>query len=196
MGTLRLAVATALCMSAAAAAEECPGPPEEVWPDNRPHHLHLVTYGTIGACARPSSTVAASGPCGEAGLGTEVSFSHRHRLVFETGAGFVRSRVSFDPVTGVTTTSGGPGYVAFRVMWGLDFHALFFMHLGAQLKIPWERPTLGAQIPIDLGTRIGHFLELGVRSYVGFDGVYASQTPKWSATPSFGAQAFVRVFIL
>jgi hypothetical protein len=169
-----------------------------IWPDGKIGRPHLMAGAAFGACIRDGE-VAGGGSCGELSIGTDVPLPARFRFGAELGVGFMSSVTSGDPMFGVSKSSGGPAYGALRVMLGYDFTDLFFVRSGPQTRATFAfgKMTTGVQLAVDLGTRVSTFrlhnrLEVGLRSYLGFDGVAATATPKWSTDFCFGTTVLLR----
>ena len=168
-------------------------PPEPAWPDGIGGKFHLLGAAALGSCVRWNTPAAGTGVCGELGLAGEVAVSPRWNLTVELGIGFMNRTTSSD--FGGARSTGGPAFAALRVMAGHDVFRFFFVRPGLQVRTNWAlgRANAGAQLAVDVGTRVGDRLELGMRPFAGFDGVASTGSPGWSPALSFGATFLARV---
>jgi hypothetical protein len=191
----RLAVPFALVVAAAPARAD--GSVEPVWPDGK---VHPSIGAAFGWCSRQGLAAGGAGACGEA-VTVGVDFpirSHRTDMHFliELGYGLMTPTTWGDPVLGVATGSGGE-YGVVRPMFGFDVTRLFFVRFGAQFRalLTLETLTPGGEAVVELGTRIGDSLEIGIHGMVGADGVLTSPGGLSDAAFVLGTNLFFRFVI-
>lgn len=176
------------------------------WPNQ---HVHLVLAATLGSCTRTDVEVAASGFCPEFSVaGLDAPIGRRWHLGAELGLGWMPTGSTGDSTFGIARNAGGT-YAVLRLLAGLDVTRLFFVRAGVQSRATWSLETVapGFQGVVDLGTRLGNHVELGLRALAGADGEItrgassfpgqppAPQQTKWSLTPAFEEAVVARVFI-
>ena len=176
------------------------------WPNQR---VHLVLAATLGSCTRTEVEVAASGFCPEFSVaGVDVPAGRRWHVDAEVGLGWVPKGSTGDSNFGIARQSGGT-YVVVRPMVGLDITRLFYVRAGVQVRGTWslERVAPGFHGMLNLGTRLGSHVELGLRVLAGADGGITRGAPSvpnqppaayrtaWVLTPAFEEGVVARVFI-
>lgn len=195
------ALAISLGTTRAFAQDKPSGDGSAIWPDGKSWRIHGVGAASFGTCTRFDPDVGASGVCGEAIVGLDIPFQiRRARFRFdpELGFGWSASATTTDSALGVSIASGGAS-LSTRPLFTWDVTRLFFLRAGPELRATYLLDTFATSVRgvLDLGTRFGDILELGLRGYAGVDGIEKAQDGKnseWSAAFAWGTMFLARVY--
>ncbi len=159
-------------------------------------HPRFIFGGAIGTCTRHDPDVGASGVCGEASTGFDVSFVRHSKATWHFGAevGFgasVRSQTG-DATIALAIGVGGP-FVSTRTWVTYDVTEFFFLRGGPEVIFSSALDTVTPSVHgfVDLGSRFASCLELGLRAYAGADGLTKTGGTETTYNAAFGWGTFV-----
>ncbi len=176
---------------------------DSLWPDGKSWHVHGVGAASFGTCTRFDPNVGASGVCGEAIVGVDIPFQvgrARFRFDPEIGFGWNVGSTSSDESLGISIASGGAG-IGMRHLFTWDMTRLFFLRAGPEVRAAWLLDNVATSVHgvLDLGTRVGSVLELGLRGYAGADGIEKTThgaNSEWSSAFGWGTMFLARIYTL
>lgn len=192
---MKVALAILLMTASSFAADEKPVPANVPDAD----HPHFVLGGVLGSCTRHDPNVGVTSVCGEATLGVDFPFStkwvHMH-VGGELGFGANTQSSTGDSMVGLAVQSGG-AFLSARAWLTYDATRLLFLRGGPEILFAYDLETVTPSVHgfLDFGTRFfSSVVELGLRAYIGVDGLTKTgdAITSYSTAFAWGAGVFMR----
>jgi len=201
-----MALFAATIATTARAQEHAPAPTDAgLFPGGKSYAPHFVFGALLGSCTLHDADLGNTSVCGEVALGFDAPFrttwkgQPRRTWHFgaEIGFGARGAMSSGDSLVGIAMATGGP-FLSTRTWATYDFTRLFFLRAGpeALFAVQLDRVTPSVHGFIDVGSRAGSCVEIGIRGTLGADGITKTGDGDaildWSF--SWGSMIFARFY--